>query len=53
MSVKVVDVLARDDCTLARGERLQRHEGHNGVILVDDTSWPTTGHDITEGTGHR
>ena len=48
----MVDMLAWDDRTLAGRKRAQRHERHDGVIVIDDARRAATGNDLTEGTGH-
>src|SRR5678815_1809584 len=49
---KVIDVLSRDDRALACSERAQRHEGHSGIVLMDDARWRAASHDLAKRTGH-
>jgi hypothetical protein len=49
---EVIDVLSRDHRTLTCREGPECHEGHDGLVLVDDAGRATAIHDITEGATH-
>ena len=49
---EVVDVLLGNDEALARCRRLQRHEGGDQVIVVDEACRRSTSDDVTEDAGH-
>lgn len=49
---EMVDVLVRDDETLARRGGLQRHERRNQLVPIDEAGWRAASDDLAEDAAH-